>query len=83
MPPALMPLPTAAGPHQRADARAAAVLAPQLAARLGGPGAEVAAVDDQALLAALHLEHEAADGDVWDRFEAGADAALVGIDAPG
>ena len=43
--------------------------------------AEVAGVDQQALLAALHLEDELGDRGVGDRFEGVADAAVDGVDA--
>jgi hypothetical protein len=40
-------------------------------------GAEVGAVDQQALLAALHFEHELADRRVGDRFEGVPDPAAL------
>lgn len=42
--------------------------------------AEVGGIDDQALMAALHLHDSFADGGVGDTAQGGADTALLGVD---
>src|SRR4051794_29901918 len=79
--PALL-LPPALRLHHGVELVALAVLA--LEGRLGAVLglADVDAVDDQPLLAALHLEDELADRGVGHPFEGAADAALLGrVDA--
>src|ERR1044072_9732158 len=77
---ALAPL-GALGPNQRAQAAAPAVVGGEGQVRSRVTEAEVAAVDDQALLAALEADDDFRDGGVGGAGEGGADAAVLRVDA--
>ena len=65
---------------ERLEVEAGCVLATHRHVGPVGRLAEVAAVDQEALLAALHRQHELGHRGVGDRVEAGADAAVLGVD---
>src|SRR5680860_1759896 len=65
----------------RAEALGAAVLGAHVDRRPTGEAADVLGVDDQAALAAAHVEHEAGDRGVGEDVEGAADPALDRVDA--
>jgi hypothetical protein len=75
--------PRALSPHNRPEVIRPAVLPGELGAGSVRPGAEVPAVDDQPLLAALHGEDEFGDRRIWDGFKGASDASFEGIDPAG
>src|ERR1700746_2029327 len=61
--------------------RLLSVLAFEFGVDAVGRGADVSAVDQEPLFAALHRDRELFDWRVWDRFEGGPDAAPDRVDA--
>jgi len=71
---------TAGGLHLRMQFTRLAVLRRELGGGAIDFGAEVGAVDEQALLAALHLKDELANRGVWDSVKGGTNATVDRVD---
>jgi hypothetical protein len=76
----VLPLAPAVGSHHRVEAGRLAVLPFEFDIGLVGRPAEVPAVDDQALLAALHAQQDFGQRCVWGIFDRGPDAAMGRVD---